>query len=120
MAFEAPGIRGSIVGTVVAEAESKFDGNLHELRIAVNHSKKDRDTGEYVQTGTTWLTYAGNGEYGTALKAFAKGAQVKITDALIETREFNRKDGSQGLGVTARFGEIEETAPAKGAAEAAW
>lgn len=120
MAFENPGIRGTIIGTVAAPAESKFDGNLHELRLAINHSKKDRDTGEYVQTGTTWLTYQANNEYGEALKAFTKGAQVKITDALIETREFTRKDGSQGLGVSARFGEIVENAPAKGAAESAW
>lgn len=120
MAFESPGIRGSIVGTVVAPAESKFDGNLHELRIAVNHSKKNKDTGEYEQTGTTWLTYAGNGEYGEALKAFSQGSQVKITDALIETRTYQKRDGSEGLGITARFGEIEETAPAREKAEAAW
>lgn len=120
MAFQAPGIRGTIVGTVVGPAESKFDGNLHELRIAVNHSKKDRDTGEYVQTGTTWLTYAANGEWGQKLTQFGKGSQVSITDALIETREYTRKDGSQGLGITARFGEIEETAPARESAEATW
>jgi hypothetical protein len=119
MAFESPGIRGTVIGTVAAPAESKFDGNLHELRLAINHSKKDRDTGEYVQTGTTWLTYQANGEWGQKLTQFAKGSQVKITDALIETREFTRGDGSTGLGVTARFGEIEETAPAKGA-ESAW
>jgi hypothetical protein len=120
MAFEPPRIRAEIIGTVVADAEEKFNGTLHELRIAVNQSKKDKDTGEWVDNGATYVTYAGSGEYGEALKAFHKGAQVKITDAKVETRTYPRKDGSEGIQITARFGEIEETAPPKGAAESAW
>lgn len=106
MAFEPSGIRASsIVGRVVAPAEDKFDGKFTELRLAIGHGfKKD---GEWKETGTTWLTYTASGDWAAPLKEFGRGDLVKITDAAVETRTYEKKAGGEGLQVTARFGNIE-------------
>lgn len=97
----------TIVGNVVAPAEEKFDGNLTELRVAVNKRKKDRDTGEWVDNGTDWYTYKASGEYGAPLKQFGKGDQIRIKEGVLETREYAKKDGNSGLALDVRFGEVE-------------
>lgn len=106
MAFEPSKATVTAVGTVVAPAESKFDGNLHELRIAVNHRRKDQ-SGEYVDDGTTWFTYKANGEYGEALKEYETGDRIKVIDASLQTREYQKRDGSTGLANDLRYGSIE-------------
>lgn len=105
MTFKPSKIQASsIVGRAAADPEEKFDGQLVELRIAVGHRKKDGD--EYVDNGTTWLTYKANGEYATPLKAVGKGDLVEITDAVIESREY-QKNGETRSALEARFGSLE-------------
>src|SRR4051812_13009276 len=105
MTFKPSGIRASsIVGRVVAPAEDKFDGKVTELRIAISHGYKDKQTEEWKETGTTWLTYSATGEWAEPLREFGKGDLVEITDAAVETRTYDRKDNTQGVQVTARFG----------------
>lgn len=96
-----------IVGRVVAPAEEKFNGKVTELRIAVGHQYKDRETGEYKDSGTTWLTYAAGGEYADNLKVFGKGDLVEITgDWSLESRQYD-KDGETRQVQTVRWGSIE-------------
>lgn len=123
MTFKASGIRASsIVGRVVAPAEDKFDGRVTELRIAISHGYKDKTTEEWKETGTTWLTYSATGEWAEPLREFGKGDLVEISDAALETRAFDRRDGSHDVGVTARFGSIEllESKREPVGAESAW
>ena len=97
-----------IVGRVVAPAESKFDGKVTEVRLAVGHSYKDRETGEYKDSGTTWLTYAAAGEYAQVLTEFGKGDLVEITgDWSLETRQYTTRDGDERSAVTVRWGQID-------------
>lgn len=107
--FKPSGIRASsIVGTVVAPAApSRLNDQVQELRIAVNHGYKDKATQEWKQTSTTWITYSGFGEYGTRLQDFQKGDQVEIEDAALETRTYEKKDGGEGIAITARYGTID-------------
>jgi single-stranded DNA-binding protein len=119
--FKPSGIRvSSIVGTVVAPAEeNRFNDEVKELRIAVNHGYKDKKTDEWKQTSTTWITYSAYGEFGQALGEFQKGDQVEISDAALETRTYEKKDGGEGIAITARYGNIDlvsrkETAGADG------
>lgn len=107
MAFKPSGIKGSIVGRVVAAPEDKFDGKITELRIAVDHGYKDKQSGEWKETGTTWLTYTASGEYGKALYEFQKGDLIEVSDAAIDTRTYTKRDGGEGLQITARFGTLE-------------
>lgn len=120
--FIPPKITATIVANVVAPAEEKFDGNLVELRLAVGSRRKNRDSGEYEDGPTTWVTYKANGEFGTPLKAFGKGDRIRITDANLEAREYAKKDGSTGLALDARFGEVEllESKAEKASAETPW
>lgn len=119
--FKPSGIRASsIVGRVVAPAEDKFDGKFTELRLAIGHGyKKD---GEWTETGTTWLTYTASGEWAEPLRAFGKGDLVEITDASLETKTYQKKDGTDGLQVTARFGtaELLESKREPVGAESSW
>jgi hypothetical protein len=108
MTFKPTGIRASsIVGRAAAPAEDKLDGKITELRLAIGHGYKDKQTGEWKDTGTTWLTYTASGDWAQALKSVGKGDLVEISDASVETRTFTRKDGTEGLGVQARFGNLE-------------
>lgn len=99
------GSKFGVVGNVVAPAEDKFDGALTELRIAVGHGyKKD---GGWVDTSTTYLTYQATGDYALPLKEAEKGDRVAITgNWSLETKPFTRNDGSEGLGITVKFGDF--------------
>lgn len=113
-----------VVGRVVAPAEDKFDGKLTEIRLAIGHGYKDKQSGEWKDTGTTWLTYAASGDYAAPLKAAGKGDLVEITgDWSLETREYPKKDGTTGLGVTVKFGDfavIDSKSDAVASDEAGW
>jgi hypothetical protein len=94
----------SLVGRAVAGAEEKFDGGLAELRIAVGHRKPDGNGG-YEDAGTTWLTYKASGEYTAPLLAVGKGDLVEITDAVLESREWE-SNGEKRSALEARFGTL--------------
>ena len=94
----------SLVGRAVAGAEEKFDGQLVELRIAVGHRKPDGNGG-YEDAGTTWLTYKASGEYAAPLKTVGKGDLVEVTDAVLESREWE-SNGEKRSALEARFGTL--------------
>jgi len=67
---------------------------LKELVVAVNHDKKNKDTGEYERTGdTTWITVKLWGD--RASEVFSKGDLVEYEGTIIE-KAFTRKDGTEG------------------------
>jgi single-stranded DNA-binding protein len=106
MTFKPSGIRATIVGRVVAPAApNRFNDQVLELRIAVDHGYKKND--EWTKTGTTWITYSAYGDFGTALGEFEKGDLVEIEDAALETRTYEKKDGGEGIAVSARYGTVE-------------
>lgn len=97
-----------IVARVVAPAEDKFDGKVTELRLVVGHQYKDRNTGEYKDSGQTWLTYSAAGEYADNLRSFGKGDLVEITGSWsLETRQYTDKNAVQQNAVGVRWGNIE-------------
>jgi single-stranded DNA-binding protein len=90
-------VKAVFTGGIVAEPERKVVGssNLLEFPVYVNHSKKNKDTGEYEPTGDTtkvkvtlWRDLADNTDV-------QKGDLVEITGTIIE-KEFPKKDGSTG------------------------
>jgi single-stranded DNA-binding protein len=67
---------------------------LKELVVAINHDKKNKDTGEYERTGdTTWVTVKLWGE--RANEDFGKGDLVEFDGTIVE-KHFQRKDGTEG------------------------
>lgn len=90
-------VKAVFTGGIVAEPERKVVGssNLLEFPVYVNHSKKNKDTGEYEPTGDTtkvkvtlWRDLADNTDV-------QKGDLVEITGTIVE-KEFPKKDGTTG------------------------
>lgn len=90
-------INAVFTGNVVAEPTRKdVNGtSLLEFPVYVNHTKKNRDTGEYEKTGDTSKIRV------TVWRDLAESLDVKMGDlvevhgSLIE-KEFNKQDGSAG------------------------
>ena len=84
-------------GSIVAEPERRTAGssNLLEFPVYVNHTKKNKDTGNYEKTGdvskikvTLWRDLADTTDV-------RKGDIVEVTATIIE-KEFPKKDGTTG------------------------
>lgn len=89
-------IKAVFTGGVVADPERREVGGapLLEFPVYVNHTKKNRDTGEYDKTGdvskikvTLWRDLSETD--------IRKGDLVEVSATLIE-KEFPKKDGTTG------------------------
>jgi single-stranded DNA-binding protein len=90
-------VKAVFTGGIVADPVAKQVGqsNLLEFPVYVNHTKKNKDTGEYEQTGDTtkvkvtlWRDLADNTDV-------QKGDLVEISATIVE-KEFTKKDGTTG------------------------
>jgi single-stranded DNA-binding protein len=90
-------ISAVFTGNVVAEPTKKdVNGtSLLEFPVYVNHTKKDKDSGEYVKTGdtskirvTVWRDLANSLD-------IKQGDLVEVHGSLIE-KEFQKQDGTTG------------------------
>jgi single-stranded DNA-binding protein len=90
-------ISAVFTGNVVAEPTKKdVNGtSLLEFPVYVNHTKKDRDSGEYIKTGdtskirvTVWRDLADSLDV-------KQGDLVEVHGSLIE-KEFQKQDGTTG------------------------
>lgn len=97
----------NVVGTV-GRVEQKFDGQLTEVSIAVNKGYKDKNTQQWVDTGTDWYTFITRGDWQANVAALnlQGGDRVEVTDAKLEHREYEKRDGSPGIACELNFGEI--------------
>ena len=90
-------VKAVFSGAVVAEPETRQvgDSTVLEFPVYVNHSKKDRSTGEYVPTGDTTKIRVTLWPPMSESTDVLKGDVVEISGTLVE-KEFKRKDGSDG------------------------
>lgn len=98
----------TLVGRAGADAENppydkEGSRGIKQVRVAVGQGYKNKDTGEWVDTGTTWFTITGRAD---DIGHVRKGDKVRLDDARLETREFDRKDGSKGQAFETRFGTL--------------
>lgn len=89
-------VKAVFTGGIVAEPERREVGGsqLLEFPVYVNHSKKNKDTGEYEPTGDTTKVKV------TLWRDLAetdvrKGDLVEVSGTLVE-KEFDKKDGTKG------------------------
>lgn len=89
-------IKATFSGNIVADPERREAGGapLLEFPVYVNHTKKNRDSGEFEKTGdvskvrvTLWRDMSETD--------VIKGDLVEIVATLVE-KEFPKKDGTQG------------------------
>jgi single-stranded DNA-binding protein len=90
-------VKAVFTGGIVAEPERREvnGASLLEFPVYVNHSKKNKDTGEYEPTGDTtkvkvtlWRELADNTDV-------RKGDLVEVSGTIVE-KEFDKKDGTKG------------------------
>lgn len=103
-----PGANITLVGTAGGPVSTKtFDsgGSRAELSVAIGEGyKKD---GAWVDTGTTWYRLVASGDYAAQnWPTIGKGDRVRLDDGKLETREFERKDGSKGQSFEVKFGTL--------------
>ncbi len=89
-------IKATFSGNIVADPERREAGGapLLEFPVYVNHTKKNRDSGEFEKTGdvskirvTLWRDMSDTD--------VVKGDLVEVVATLVE-KEFAKKDGTQG------------------------
>jgi single-stranded DNA-binding protein len=84
-------------GSVVAEPENKTVGqsNVLEFPVYVNHTKKNKDSGDYEPTGDVTKIRVALWREKADMSDVQKGDIVEVTGTMVE-KTFNRKDGSEG------------------------
>lgn len=102
------GVTVTAVGRAGADAENppydkSGERGVQQVRVAVDQGYKNKDSGEWVSTGTLWLTVTGRTD---DIGHVRKGDKVRLDDARLEAREFQRKDGSTGQAFETRFGSL--------------
>lgn len=123
----------SITGRVTQEPELKFGQSggkaILSLNVAINHRRKNQQSGQYEDSGTTWMRVV---LFGAQAENAAERVRVKdMVSAYgrVETREFQKKDGSKGtslemvadeLGVTVPRWAEKNTQPAQSAPSDPW
>lgn len=88
----------NFVGRLSRDVEMKFSGNgkaIATLNVAENHSRMNKQTNQFEETGTTWRRVVMFGKRAEALANLQKGAVLAI-QGREETREYEKQDGSKG------------------------
>lgn len=98
----------TLVGRAGADAEfpaydKEGTRGLSQVRVAISQGYKDKNTNEWKDTGTLWVTVTGRTD---DIGHVRKGDKVRLDDARLEAREFERKDGSIGQAFETRFGTL--------------
>ena len=98
----------TLVGRAGADAEfpaydKEGTRGLSQVRVAIGQGYKDKNTNEWKDTGTLWVTVTGRTD---DIGHVRKGSKVRLDDARLEAREFERKDGSIGQAFETRFGTL--------------
>ena len=96
-------VQATFSGGVVADPEVKQVGQntVKEFPVYVNHTRKDRDTGEYVPTGdvTKIKVSLWNDNANVDVQ---KGDIVEVVANLVE-KEFKKRDGTDGRAIQTEF-----------------
>lgn len=102
------GISATIVGYAAGDAEFPAydkggERGISEVRVPIGHGYKDKSSGEWKETGTTWVTVTGRTD---DIGHIRKGDLIRVDDGKFESREFTRKDGSIGQAFQTSFGMV--------------
>lgn len=92
-------------GGPVTYKDFQSGSSIAELSIAVGKGyKKD---GEWVDTGTDWYTLSAAKDYAANnWPSVGKGDKVRVDDGRLEARSYEKRDGTEGIGLTIRFGTL--------------
>lgn len=93
-------ITATFSGTVVAEPESKeiAGSKVLEFPVYVNHTKKNRETNEYLPTGDVSKIRVSLWREKAEMSEVKKGDIVEVTGTIVE-KNFTRRDGTEGRSI---------------------
>lgn len=99
---------------ITADPELTYTPNgfaVCKLRVAVNHSKKDKQSGQWSDIGTTWLNVSAIGKHAEPWAAhFVKGDAVQVSGQLV-TREYEKRDGTKGVSLDLEYATVSKLPP---------
>lgn len=100
------GVTATLVGHAGGDAEfpaydKSGERGFSQVRLGVGQGYKDKNSGDWVDTGTAWYTVTGRTD---DLGHIRKGDKVRVDEARLEVRDFTRKDNSIGQAFETRFG----------------
>lgn len=100
----------NLVGVAGGERTVRYfdnGGGQAELSIAVSHGYKNKQTDEWVDTGTSWIRVKATADYAADnWPEVEKGDKVRVDGGRLETREFQRQDGSKGQSFELVYGTV--------------
>lgn len=83
-------------------------GGQAELSVAVSHGYKNKQTNEWVDTGTSWIRVKATADYAADnWPEVGKGDKVRLNGGRLETREFERNDGTKGQSFELVYAEVQ-------------
>lgn len=106
-----PGVHiDNIVGVAGGEPETRFfesGSGQTTLSVAVGEGYKNKQSGAWVDQGTTWYRVVATADYAEDnWPSIDKGDKVRIDGGRLTAREFDRRDGSKGQSFEVRFGNV--------------
>lgn len=105
------GINATVVGYAASDPRPPAydkDGTrgILEVPIPIGHGYRDKDTGEWKETSTTWVNLVAAGTGVGAVQDIRKGDKIKVENARLETRQYTDRNGDAKIGVDIRFGTV--------------
>lgn len=105
-----PGANITIVGRAGGTYEIRefpSGGEQAELSIAVGKGYKNRESGEWVDTGTDWYTLIASPKWAEEnWPEIGPGDTVRVDDGRLETRTYLNKDKEPRADLQVRFGTL--------------
>jgi len=100
----------TVVGRAGGEPEVRTFGNggsQTQLTVAVSKGYKDRNSGEWKDTGTDWYTVTATPEYADEnWPTIEKGDKVRIDNGRLEFRPYLTKDGEARVEARITYGTL--------------
>jgi single-stranded DNA-binding protein len=94
-------------GGPVQYKDFQSGSSIAELSVAVGKGYKDKSTNEWVDQGTDWYTITATKDYAVQnWPPVGKGDKVRVDEGRLEAREYEKRDGTPGLGLTVKFGTL--------------
>ena len=86
-----------------------------QFRAVANRRKYNEQTREWENTGECWLNFALWEKLAERNDGYLNDKDLIVYEGDLETRSFERKDGTKGLSVDVRVSQIGKVAPAQNA-----
>lgn len=85
-----------------------------QLRAVANRRKYNEQTREWENTGEAWLNLSLWEKLAERNDGYLNDKDLIVFDGELETRSFDRKDGTKGLSVDVRVNRVAKVAPTQG------